>query len=78
MVPLLTSLRYILSKIIFFSENCSFLDVLDVRDNFLHPNSALALSLLLSKAKQLKGLNISDCNLTTKSNEAILSALEVY
>jgi Ran GTPase-activating protein (RanGAP) involved in mRNA processing and transport len=54
------------------------LDVLDVRDNFLHPNSALALSLLLSKAKQLKGLNISDCNLTTKSNEAILSALEVY
>jgi Ran GTPase-activating protein (RanGAP) involved in mRNA processing and transport len=44
------------------AKNCAFLELLDVRDNFLSEEAVEELVVLLENTKELKALNISDCN----------------
>ena len=67
MIPLLESL----------TKNCETLEVLDIRDNFIHEKTAPILAQLIKTSKHIKALNISDCNLESEYNEPILEALEV-
>jgi len=53
------------------------LELLDVRDNFIHKDTTIHLCELIVNAKKLKSLNISDSNLECSQNEAILDALDV-
>lgn len=53
MIPLLQSLK----------ENCPNLELLDIRDNFVHKETTTYLCDLITSNKCLKALNISDCNI---------------
>lgn len=44
-------------------STCAELEMIDINDNFLKPQSAVELASLINKCKKLKSLNISDCNL---------------
>jgi len=50
--------------------------LLDIRDNFIHQNTAPVLAHFISSVTTLNALNISDCNIETGYNEHIISAIE--
>ncbi|EGR29208.1 ran gtpase-activating protein 1, putative [Ichthyophthirius multifiliis] len=59
------------------AENCPELELLDVRDNFISEEAVIELVNLLKKTKNLKALNISDCNIQEKENTAIVEAIAI-
>ena len=57
-------------------QSCANLEVLDLRDNFLHNASLVELSNLITSNTTLKSLNLSDCNIEEEDNPLVISAFE--
>lgn len=54
------------------TANCPDLELLDIRDNFLKEETIEEMAKLIRTCKHLKALNISDCNIEEKENNAII------
>lgn len=57
-------------------QHCQNLEIVDVQDNYVKEKTARNLANLVKSNKQLKCLNLSDCNMTEEENEVLLEALE--
>lgn len=58
------------------ANNCKELELLDIRDNFLKEEATKEMVKLIMNAKNLRALNISDCNIEEEDNNLIIQALE--
>lgn len=58
------------------TANCPDLELLDIRDNFLKEETIEEMAKLIKASKNLKALNISDCNIEEDENDSIIEALE--
>lgn len=58
------------------ADNCHDLELLDIRDNFLKEETIELMGKLIQSCKNLKALNISDCNIEEDENDIIIEALE--
>ena len=58
-------------------KNCARLEVLDIQDNFLKGKAAEEMALVIKQCKNLKALNVSDCNITEDENDLLIAALQV-
>lgn len=57
-------------------QGCQNLEFVDVQDNYVKEQTASNLANLVKSNKNLKNLNLSDCNMTEEENEVLLDALE--
>lgn len=58
-------------------KECPDLEILDVRDNYVKGEAAKEMGSLIEKSKNLRCLNLSDCNMEKEENEYIIKGLEV-
>jgi len=58
-------------------QGCPDLEVLDIRDNYVKGEAAKEMGVLIDKSKNLKCLNLSDCNMEKEENEFLIKAFEV-